>query len=74
MTKTLAQKKKNEKVVIKDVIGENRLKKRLLELGFVEGTKLFISQIAPLGDPIEVKIRGYLISLRKRDASNILIE
>lgn len=56
------------------VKGEQELRRRLLEMGFTTGVVVEIIRRAPLGDPIECKLRGYLLSLRSEDAKNILIE
>ena len=51
-----------------------KLKMRLLELGLLKGTTIEIIRYAPLGDPIEIKIRGYRLSIRKEEAESVLIE
>lgn len=60
-------------IVVK-LVGTKALRKRLLDMGLTRGTMLKINQIAPLGDPIELLIRGYKLSLRKADAQSIMIE
>ncbi|MDR1818648.1 MAG: ferrous iron transport protein A [Methanobrevibacter sp.] len=52
----------------------NQLKRHLLGMGFVKGAKIKLEKIAPLGDPIKIKIKGYSISLRKSEAKNIEVE
>ncbi len=54
--------------------GRSRLRMRLMEMGFIKGAKLEVKRVAPLGDPIEIRIKGYSISLRKEEARNIEIE
>lgn len=54
--------------------GKGSLRKHLMEMGFVKGANIEVKRVAPLGDPIEVRIKGYSISLRKEEAKNIEIE
>lgn len=54
--------------------GKGSLRKHLMEMGFVRGANIQVQRVAPLGDPIEVKVKGYSISLRKEEAKNIEIE
>ena len=60
--------------VITEVGGVGALRCRLLDMGLIPGTKVKIVKIAPLGDPIELSIRGYDLSIRKDDAKNITLE
>ena len=60
--------------VIVSFKGKGSIRKHLMEMGFVKGANVEIQRVAPLGDPIEVKIKGYSISLRKEEAKNIEIE
>ncbi len=60
--------------VISEVGGEGILRKRLLDMGLTPKTKIFIRKVAPLGDPIEVNLRGYELTLRADDAANIDVE
>uniref|UniRef100_UPI00403F015E FeoA family protein n=1 Tax=Lentilactobacillus hilgardii TaxID=1588 RepID=UPI00403F015E len=60
--------------IIKKIVGDKRLRRRLLDMGLTSDTVIKINQVAPLGDPIELLVRGYKLSLRKRDASCVLIE
>lgn len=60
--------------VIHQVGGERALRKRLLDMGLTPGTRIFVRKVAPLGDPIELSLRGYELSLRKEDAKKIIIE
>lgn len=61
-----------EKIILK-VGGEGALRHRLLEMGIIPGTKIKITKKAPLGDPIQIHIRGYELSIRKDDASLITV-
>ena len=54
--------------------GNTDLKRHLLGMGFVRGSKIKIQKVAPLGDPIEFKIKGYDVCLRKEEAKNIIVE
>ena len=53
--------------------GNGAVKRRIMDMGITKGTEIFVRKVAPLGDPIEVKVRGYELSLRKADAEMILI-
>jgi ferrous iron transport protein A len=66
--------KPGQEVVVKAIGGEGATKRRIMEMGITKGAKLFIRKVAPLGDPIEVTVRGYELSLRKVDADLIEIE
>ena len=54
--------------------GEGATKRRLMDMGITKGTSIYVRKVAPLGDPIEVTVRGYELSLRKSYAENILID
>ena len=71
---TLDQLKAGGRGVILGYQGEEDLHYRLKELGLVAGTKVFVKRLAPLGDPMEIVLRGYSLSIRKQDASKILID
>jgi ferrous iron transport protein A len=74
MIKRLDELQEGEKGIIKSFNSESELKIRLMGLGFIKGSKVELKKIAPLRDPIDVKIKGYDISLRKSEARNIEIE
>ena len=61
-------------VTVTKLDGEGALKRRLMDMGFTKGCKAFVRKVAPLGDPVEVTIRGYELSVRKDDAQNIEVE
>ncbi|WP_234123725.1 FeoA family protein [Clostridium hydrogenum] len=63
----------NEVGEIKNISGDERLAKRLLALGFIEGTNVKVKNFAPFGDPILVSVRGYDVAIRKNDAKNIFL-
>ena len=54
--------------------GEGAVKRRIMDMGITRGVEIFVRKVAPLGDPIEVTVRGYELSLRKADAENIEVE
>ncbi|MBR6812607.1 MAG: ferrous iron transport protein A [Oscillospiraceae bacterium] len=60
--------------IITAVGGERTLRCRLLDMGLIPGTKVSIHKVAPMGDPLELNIRGYSLTLRKEDAHNIEVE
>ena len=74
MKKTLNQLSKGQTGTITKINCIGEIKKRLLAMGLVKGTLIKIERVAPLGDPIEIKLRGYLLSLRKEEASEIEVE
>ncbi|MDY7019099.1 MAG: FeoA family protein [Chloroflexota bacterium] len=63
-----------EKGKIVKVSGEGRVQRRLLDMGLVAGSEVEMERVAPLGDPVEIKIKGYHLSLRKEEAINIQVE
>ena len=72
--KTLKQAKIGETVKVVKLHGEGAIKRRIMDMGIPRGTETYIRKVAPLGDPIEVTVRGYELSLRKADADMIEIE
>ena len=54
--------------------GEGALKRRIMDMGITKGTEIYVRKVAPRGDPVEVTVRGYELSIRKGDAANILVE
>ncbi len=74
MLKTLDQFQIGETGVVKSVGGEGRIKRRLFDMGITNGAEIFLRKRAPLGDPIEVTIRGYELTLRKTEASCVSME
>lgn len=71
VNKTLDCMKKGQQGRIIKVTGKGSLYKRILEMGVIKGAKIKVEKVAPLGDPIEIKVKGYLLSLRKDEAKNI---
>ena len=74
MLKTLEQVKIGETGLIKKVEGEGRLRRRLFDMGVTPGASVYLRKVAPLGDPLEITIRGYELSLRKEEAKLIILE
>ena len=72
--KTLKQTKCGETVTVKKLGGEGALKRRIMDMGITKGVEVHIRKVAPLGDPVEVTVRGYELSLRKADAEMIEVE
>ena len=70
---TLDQLKAGERGVVEGYEGEEDLHYRLKELGLVRGTGVLVKRFAPLGDPMEIVLRGYSLSIRKQDAAKILV-
>ena len=74
VNRSLRELKPGEKGKVVKVSGKGSIHRRILDMGVVPGTKIEIERVAPLGDPIEVKIKGYHLSLRKEEAANISLE
>ena len=72
--KTLKDAKVGQTVKVVKLHGEGPLKRRILDMGITKGVEIFVRKVAPLGDPIEVTVRGYELSLRKADAEMIEVE
>ena len=71
--KTLKQAKIGETVKVVKLHGEGAVKRRIMDMGITRGVEIYVRKVAPLGDPIEVTVRGYELSLRKADAEMIEI-
>lgn len=71
---TLREVKIGQIVTIKKLHGEGAVKRRIMDMGITKGVEVSIRKVAPLGDPIEVNVRGYELSIRKSDAEMIEIE
>ncbi len=72
--RTLRETKVGETVTVKALDGEGALKRRIMDMGITKGSSIYIRKVAPLGDPVEITVRGYELSLRKNDAQIIEIE
>lgn len=71
---TLKNAKVGSTVKVKKLTGEGAVKRRLMDMGLTKGVEVYIRKVAPLGDPVEVTVRGYELSLRKADAEMIEVE
>ena len=71
---TLKDTKIGETVRVKTLMGEGRRKRRIMDMGITKGVEIYVRKVAPLGDPMEVTVRGYELSLRKAEAENIVVE
>ncbi|CAB1239946.1 Ferrous iron transport protein A [Ruminococcaceae bacterium BL-6] len=69
--KTLRDARTGETVTVSKLNGAGAIKRRIMDMGITKGTQIFIRKVAPLGDPIEVNVRNYELSLRKADAEMI---
>ncbi len=74
MMKTLKEVKCGETVKVTKLTGVGAVKRRIMDMGITKGTDVLVRKVAPLGDPIEVSVRGYELSLRKADAEMIEVE
>lgn len=72
--KTLKETKIGETVKVVKLHGEGPVKRRIMDMGITKGVTVYVRKVAPLGDPIEVNVRGYELSIRKADAEMIEIE
>ena len=59
---------------VKKIHGEGAVKRRIMDMGITKGVEIYVRKVAPLGDPVEITVRGYELSLRKADAENIEVE
>lgn len=71
---TLKEAKVGQTVTVTKLSGEGAVKRRIMDMGITKGTEIYIRKVAPLGDPVEVTVRGYELSLRKADAEMIEVE
>lgn len=72
--KTLKEAKVGETVKVVKLSGEGAVKRRIMDMGITKGVEVYLRKVAPLGDPIEVTVRGYELTLRKADAEMISVE
>ena len=72
--RTLKDVKVGEKTRVIKVHGQGAMKRRIMDMGVTKGVEIYVRKLAPLGDPIEINVRGYELSLRKEDASLIEVE
>ncbi|ATW27550.1 FeoA family protein [Candidatus Formimonas warabiya] len=74
MEKTLKDLKPGETSVITEISGGGAVKRKLMDMGLTKGAEVRVRKVAPLGDPIEINIRGYELTLRKSEAENIMVK
>ena len=72
--RTLQEAVLGETVKVRKISGEGPVKRRIMDMGITKGVSIFVRKVAPLGDPVEVTVRGYELSLRKQDAFMIELE
>lgn len=72
--RTLKEVKIGESIKVKALKGEGPVKRRIMDMGITKGVEIFVRKVAPLGDPIEVNVRGYELTIRKSEAENIDVE
>ena len=70
---TLREVKCGRTVTVDRVNGEGAIKRRIMDMGITKGAKIYVRKVAPLGDPLEVTVRGYELSLRKQDAEMVAV-
>ena len=73
-SKTLKNAAVGATVKVKKLTGDGPVKRRIMDMGITKGVEVYVRKVAPLGDPVEVTVRGYEVSLRKADAEMIVIE
>ena len=71
---TLEDLKPGQSAVVKKLTGEGAVKRRIMDMGITKGIEIFVRKVAPLGDPMELTVRGYELSIRKSEAENVEIE
>lgn len=71
---TLKDVKVGSTVTVKKIAGEGPIKRRIMDMGITKGVQVYVRKVAPLGDPVEVTVRGYELSIRKADAEIIEVE
>ena len=71
---TLRDAKVGETVTVKKLTGEGAIKRRIMDMGITKGVEIYVRKVAPLGDPVEITVRNYELSVRKADAAIIEVE
>ena len=74
MSKNLKEVKVGQTATVVKLHGEGAIKRRIMDMGITKGTEVYVRKVAPLGDPIEITVRGYELSIRKADAEKIEVE
>ncbi len=73
MARTLRDARPGDVVEVARLLGEGTLRRRIMDMGIIRGTRITVRKVAPLGDPVEVNVRGYELSIRKSEAEQIEI-
>ena len=71
--RTLKDVRPGEVVRVQKLNGEGAIKRRIMDMGLTKGTEVRVRKVAPLGDPVEITVRGYELSIRKSEAENIVV-
>ncbi|MBP5588136.1 MAG: ferrous iron transport protein A [Treponema sp.] len=71
---TLKETKTGQTVTVEKLNGEGAVKRRIMDMGITKGTEIYVRKVAPLGDPVEITVRGYELSVRKADAEIIEVK
>jgi len=71
---TLRDVKTGQTVTVEKLIGEGAVKRRIMDMGITKGVEIYVRKVAPLGDPVEITVRGYELSVRKADAELIQVK
>ena len=66
--------KKGQTVTVQKLNGEGAVKRRIMDMGITKGTEIYVRKVAPLGDPVEITVRGYELSVRKADAEMVEVK
>lgn len=72
--KTLREAAVGQTVTVKKLTGEGPVKRRIMDMGITKGVTAYVRKVAPLGDPVEITVRGYELSLRRADAEMVVVE
>lgn len=72
--KTLKEVKVGDRVKVTRLYGEGAVRRRIMDMGITKGVEIYVRRVAPLGDPVEIRVRGYELSIRRADAEIIEIE
>ena len=72
--KTLKEIKVSQSAIVRKIHGDGALKRRIMDMGITKGVEVYVRKVAPLGDPVEITVRGYELSIRKADAEFIEVE
>lgn len=71
---TLREAEVGSTVVVAKILGEGAVQRRIMDMGLVKGTQVYVRKVAPLGDPVEITVRGYELTLRKEDAALVEVK